>query len=168
MITEPELRSQSELGEKWLTQLLEMLGYPAVVNIANEENNSRCGCSLVIDHSNFSPHQIQALTGADGVTIDALQHLANTCLNAHLSSSGFFYVIELNDYRKERQVALEKIAQEAIAYVTAHQEDYSIKNLSAAERRQIHMFFEDYPHIETFSEGKEPSRFLVVRLKKSE
>jgi spoIIIJ-associated protein len=164
---------QSELGQKWLTQLLETLGYPSMVYIADEENNPRCGCSLVIDHANLRPHQIQALIGTDGVAIDAMQHLANACLNAHLNSvqpnpsgasESFFYVVELNGYRKERQAVLEKIAQEAIAYVTENQKDYEIKNLNAAERRQIHVFFEDYPHLETFSEGKEPHRHLVVRL----
>jgi spoIIIJ-associated protein len=159
---------QSELGKKWLTQLLEMLGYPAVVNIEDEVNNHRSGCSLVIDHVSLRPHQIQALIGTDGVTIDAIQHLANACLNSHLTAaeSSFFYIVELNGYRQERQVALEIIAKEAIAYVTENDKNYEIKNLSAAERRLVHVFFEDYPQIETFSEGKDPNRYLVVRLLK--
>ncbi|AFY74381.1 putative RNA-binding protein [Synechococcus sp. PCC 7502] len=168
------LREQSELGKKWLIQLLEILGYVCDVDITDEVNDPRRGCTLVIDHKHLLPDQVQALIGIDavsgiktGVTLDAIQHLANTALNAHLTpdANGFFYVVELNGYRKERQAVLTKIAEEAIAYVTENQNDYPIKNLSAAERRQVHMFFEDYPHIETFSEGKEPHRYLVVRLK---
>jgi spoIIIJ-associated protein len=158
---------QSEIGRKWLTQLLEILAYPTVVNIEDEVNNhNRSGCSLVIDRGNLRPHQIQALIGTDGVTIDAIQHLANTCLNSHLTAteSSFFYIVELNGYRQERQVTLEAIAKDAIAYVTENDKNYEIKNLSAAERRLVHIFFEDYPQIETFSEGKDPNRYLVVRL----
>jgi spoIIIJ-associated protein len=170
---------QSELGQKWLTQLLETLGYPAVVLITDEVKNPRRGCSLTIDHTNLRPHQIQSLIGTDGVNIDAIQHMVNTCLNPYLSSSKnssvnpsstafepFFYVVELNGYRQERQAILENIAKGAIAHVTETQTDYEIKNLTPGERRQVHMFFEDYPHLETFSEGKEPHRHLVVRLVK--
>ncbi len=173
---------QSELGQKWLIQLLETLGYPANVRLTDEVINPRRGCSLVIDHTNLRPHQIQALIGTDGVNIDAIQHMVNTCLNPFLNSSPnlllnpsvnpsvptepYFYAVELNGYRQERQAVLEKIAQEAIAHVNETQTDYEIKNLTAAERRQVHMFFEDYPDLETFSEGKEPHRHLVVRLVK--
>lgn len=160
---------QSELGQKWLTQLLETIGYPAVVLLADEVISPRRGCTLEIDRSNLRPHQIQALIGTDGINIDAMQHMVNTCLNPppNLSvpaiTEPYFYVVELNGYRQERQALLEKIANEAIAHVNETQADYEIKNLTAAERRQVHMFFEDYPHLETFSEGKEPHRHLVVR-----
>jgi spoIIIJ-associated protein len=158
---------QSELGRDWLSKLLDTLGYPCTVNIADEVSNPRCGCSLVIDRDRLRPHQIQALIGTDGVNIDAMQHMVNTCLNTYVGNDGgYFYVVELNGYRQERQAALEKIATEAIAYVTTNQKDYEIKNLTAAERRQVHVFFEDYPNLETFSEGKEPNRHLVVRLAK--
>ncbi len=159
---------QSETGKKWLTDLLALMGYPADVAIVEAAiESSRPGCSLVIDQTNLRPHHIQALIGADGMTIDAIQHLANASLNAHLSleATHFFYLIELNDYRKERQTVLLQIAETAIAHVKNQQQDYEIKGLSAAERRQVHMFFEDYPEIETFSQGKEPHRYLIVRLK---
>jgi len=159
-----EQSESGKSGNQWLTRLLDLMGYPTPVTVIEEPVPN---CSLVIDQTSLRPHQIQALIGADGVTIDAIQHLANACLNAHLplESSHCFYLVELNDYRKERQAVLLGIAEAAIAHVTSTQQDYEIKGLSAAERRQVHMFFEDYPELETFSQGKEPHRYLIVRKK---
>lgn len=150
---------KSETGRQWLAQLLEMLGSPAPIEASMLDDQS--SCILTIDHSHLRPHQIQALIGTDGVSIDAIQHLANSCLN----SQGVFYQIEINGYRRERLQVLEQIAQVAIAHVTSTKTNYEIKNLSASERRQLHILFEDYPDLETFSEGKEPHRYLVVRPK---
>ncbi|NEQ25399.1 MAG: RNA-binding protein, partial [Microcoleus sp. SIO2G3] len=36
-------------------------------------------------------------------------------------------------------------------------------SLSAAERRQVHTLFQSYEDLETFSQGTEPDRRLVVR-----
>jgi spoIIIJ-associated protein len=160
---------QAETGRQWLVQLLDLMGYPAGVEISDTQSSPRQSTSLTIDRANLRPHHIQALIGTDGVTIDAIQHLANACLNAHLPlEAAHFYLIELNDYRKERLVVLQDIAETAIAHVKSKQQDYEIKGLSAAERRQLHMFFEDYPEIETFSQGKEPNRSLMVHLRLSD
>ena len=37
--------------------------------------------------------------------------------------------------------------------------------LSSADRRAVHGLLSEYPDLENFSQGQEPDRFLVVRLK---
>lgn len=144
-----------ETGRQWLSQILDMLGFSAPIAVAIDDPSQ---CTLTIDHRHLQPDQIQALIGTDGATIDAIQHLANACLG-----KGLFYQIEINGYRQARQGVLEQIAQAAIAHVRTTKTSYEINNLSAAERRQMHMLFENHTDLESFSEGKEPQRHLVVR-----
>jgi spoIIIJ-associated protein len=40
-----------------------------------------------------------------------------------------------------------------------------LTDLSAAERRQVHTIFQGEPDLETESQGHEPDRRLVVRLR---
>jgi spoIIIJ-associated protein len=164
--------SQAEVGIKWLTHLLELMGYLCSVRAESRINTdpdldvSTPNYWLEIDHSTLRPHQIQALIGLDGSTLDAMQYVTNMTLNMHLPSESdhCFYTIELNGYRAKRELELQQLAQEAAAQVREIQQEYAIKNLSSAERRQVHMFLKGFADIETFSQGKEPNRHLIVRL----
>lgn len=161
---------QAEKGIKWLTDLLELMGCSASVaaeykpSIDTDEQGENYW--LTIDHSSLRPHQIQALIGTDGVSIDAIQYLANVALNLHAASeeTHSFYTIELNDYRSERQAELQRIAESAAEQVRKTAQEFEIKALSAADRRHVHMLLKSQLDLETFSQGKEPHRHLIVRL----
>jgi spoIIIJ-associated protein len=159
----------AEAATKWLTQLMELMGYSASVNaefVADIDSGATgSNCWLTIDHSGLRPHQIQALIGVDGVSLDAIQQLANIALNADLPSEDAhcFFTIELNGYRAERQAELKQLADQAANQVRQTQQPFEIKDLTAAERRLVHMFLKEYPDLETFSQGKEPHRLLIVK-----
>ena len=55
----------------------------------------------------------------------------------------------------------EEVAQK----VRASGHPIELESLSAAERRQIHTFLKEARDLETFSQGQEPDRRLVVRLR---
>ncbi len=164
----------TETASQWLMQLLKLMGYPSsviaepnpIINATKNATEEGEICCLVIDHADLHPHQIQALIGIDGVNIDSIQYLANLTLNAHLASESAhcFYVVELNKYRANRQIELQQIANLASSQVRETQKEYEIENLSAADRRQVHMLLKQHPDLETFSQGKEPNRHLIVRL----
>lgn len=56
------------------------------------------------------------------------------------------------------------MAAEAADQVLASGEEYELKGLSSAERRQLHHFLKAKEGLSTFSRGKEPDRRLVVCL----
>ncbi|MGF1674876.1 MAG: R3H domain-containing nucleic acid-binding protein, partial [Rivularia sp. (in: cyanobacteria)] len=41
--------------------------------------------------------------------------------------------------------------------------EVEVKSLSSAERRQVHTLLKEFEDLESFSQGKEPHRHLVVR-----
>jgi spoIIIJ-associated protein len=146
-------------GQQWLKQLLTLAACPTEVQA---EEKPDCYW-LTIDHTNLTPEQIDILIGAKGSVLDSIQYLANTILNlGQTPDQQASYTIELNNYRARRQAELEAIALSAIAHVRETGEEFEIKSLSSAERRQLHNLLKEYDDLETYSRGQEPDRRLVV------
>ncbi|MBD2103850.1 R3H domain-containing nucleic acid-binding protein [Leptolyngbya sp. FACHB-261] len=157
----------SALGKQWLEQLLNLMSCPAVVEPSNPpQGDDHLSQWLEIDEQNLTPHQVNTLLGREGSTLDAIQYLANTTLNLHASQeSQCAYTVELAGYRLRRQAELQEIAATVAERVRASGEAYEMPALSSAERRQVHMFFKTQPDLESFSQGREPDRRLVVRMR---
>jgi spoIIIJ-associated protein len=155
-------------GQEWLSTLLQFVGVSADIKTemvtssnASEEPDSYW---LTINEVNLQPEQVKVLVGADGSVLDAIQYLANSILNLNQTQEQqASYTIELNGYRVRRQAEVQAIAESAATLVRLNGQEVEIKDLSSAERRQVHTFLKDFTDLETFSQGKEPHRHLVVR-----
>jgi spoIIIJ-associated protein len=161
---------QMQRGQQWLEQLLELACLDATVTIESDSAGSNQtqweeSCWLQIDDTTLTSEQVQILVGADGVVLDALQYLANTVLNlGQPKDQQNAYTVELGGYRARRQAELQAMAEQAAQQVRETGEDFEMVALSAAERRQVHTFLKSFGDLETFSQGTEPDRRLVVRL----
>ena len=158
--------SKIERGRKWLEELLQKAGLPAAVT--TEQNQVEAGeesCWLIIDSQKMTAQKMETLTtGKEGVALDAIQYLANTILNLGCTREDqIAYTIELNGYRSRRQAELLKLASDAAEQVRSTGSPFEMKNLSAAERRQVHTFLKSYEDIASESRGREPDRRLIVR-----
>jgi spoIIIJ-associated protein len=159
---------QVQQGQRWLEELLQLAGLPLQVSADMSKHASEGSCWLTIDHVTLTQEQIQALIGADGSTLDAIQYLANTTLNlGQPEDHQTAYTIELAGYRLRRQAELQAMAEEAAMQVRDTGEEYEMNALSAAERRQVHTYLKAFDDLETYSRGREPDRRLVVRLAQS-
>ncbi|HEY9634946.1 MAG TPA: R3H domain-containing nucleic acid-binding protein [Coleofasciculaceae cyanobacterium] len=153
-------------GQQWLEELLRLSRLPAEVRATNEEQTSedRPNYWLTINETQLTPQQIQILIGSDGSVLDAIQYLANSILNLgqeeeHQSA----YTVELDGYRLRRQEELQAMAAYAAQKVRETGEEFEMKSLSSAERRQVHTFLKECDDLETHSRGQEPDRRLIVR-----
>ena len=156
---------QSQRGKEWLEKLLQLIGIPAGVKIAEVEDEQSDW--LIIDETNLTPEQIEILIGQKkGEAIDAIQYLANTLLNIGIEEElQRSFTVELNGYRVRRQAQLQALAEKVAGQVRETGEKVEIKSLSSAERRQVHTFLKDSEDLKTESRGQEPDRRLVVRLR---
>ncbi|WP_434683505.1 protein jag [Pseudanabaena minima] len=160
----------------WLQELLSLMGYTTSVDIRLAEaspeqvNASSKNYWLDINADGLQEQQIQRLIGKDGIVLDSLQYLASILLNLHLpvetpdQKNHNFYTVELNGYRSKRLADLQSLAEQAVQQVRETQTEFAIKQLSSADRRYIHQLLEDFPDIETHSQGREPNRHLIVKL----
>ncbi len=158
-------------GKQWLEQLLSLSGIPTTVDTQQPAEASPPNYWLTIGRDNLTPVQIETLIGADGVTIDAIQYLANASLNIHQEADlQAGYTIELDGYRQRRAIALKQIADAAANQVREDGREVVLQPMSSAERRQMHTFFDSdpsYSDLSTYSRGQEPDRRLVVKLARS-
>ncbi len=151
-------------GKQWLEDLMQLMSLPTDVDVVDRVDTEGSYWLTISDRS-FTPEQTQAVIGKDGTVLDAIQYLANTTLNlGQAEDSQKAYTIELDGYRVRRQAELQAIADQAAQQVRETGNEYEMKALSAAERRQVHTYLKTFGDLETESRGREPDRRLVVKL----
>lgn len=155
-------------GQEWVEELLRLSRLSAQVKATDTEDSAddKPNYWLTIDQTRLTPKQIQILIGPDGAVLDAIQYLANSILNLGQEDDGqAAYTIELDGYRLQRQDELRALAAHAAQKVRETGQEFEMKSLSSAERRQVHTFLKECEDLETQSRGQEPDRRLVVRLR---
>jgi spoIIIJ-associated protein len=99
--------------------------------------------------------------GRHGATIDAVQHLAFK-VAAHGQSPAPKVEVDAAGYRDRRRQALERQADQAAADALRSERPVALDAMSATERKVVHECLKEHSGVETYSEGTEPDRHLVV------
>ena len=123
--------------------------------------NTKDGC-LEVD---FEGNDMGILIGKRGQSLDSLQYLTSLVVNKGKSS----YIrvkLDTEDYRRRRKETLENLAR-GIAYkVKKTRKPVVLEPMNPYERRIIHSALQGNKFVETISEGEEPYRHVVVKLKR--
>ena len=122
---------------------------------------SRCPRTPTGLHANLDGEDLGLLIGRHGQTIDAIQHLA---YRDRLPRRGRPQARDGRRRRLSRAPAalLQQDADEAVERRCATGEPVALDAMNAVERRVVHEYLRDRDGIETYSEGAEPDRHLVV------
>jgi spoIIIJ-associated protein len=101
------------------------------------------------------------LIGKRGQTIDALQLL---CYQAAFRGmrERKRVVLDVAGYRERRREVLVARADRAADRALSENRSVELDAMSAQERRVVHEHLKDRPGVETYSEGDEPRRCVVV------
>jgi spoIIIJ-associated protein len=102
----------------------------------------------------------ELLVGADGVVLEAIQHLAQRIVLR--GAGGLRVVVDAAGYRGEREEALREEADRVAALAVSEGREIALRPMPAAERRFLHEYLRERGDVETHSEGDEPRRRLVV------
>lgn len=123
--------------------------------------NTTDGC-LEVD---FEGEDMGILIGKRGQTLDSLQYLTSLVVNK--GKSNYIRVkLDTEDYRRRRKETLENLAR-GIAYkVKKTRKPVVLEPMNPYERRIIHSALQGNKFVETISEGEEPYRHVVVKLKR--
>ena len=73
-------------------------------------------------------------------------------------------VLDVNNYRKEREKLIADLAKAAARKVRATKEPVSLPAMNSYERRLIHVELATHPDVMTESEGSGKERYVTVRL----
>jgi spoIIIJ-associated protein len=101
------------------------------------------------------------LIGRRGQTIDAVQLL---CYRAAFRGrqDRKRVTVDAAGYRERRREAVERQAERAAERATRSGKEIELEPMTPTERRIVHQHLKDRAGVETFSEGDEPERCVVV------
>jgi spoIIIJ-associated protein len=154
--TKVEAREESPLAadvRELVERIAREVGAPAHVEVEEDESTV---------YVTASGHELGALIGRHGQTIDAVQYLLNTIVFRTYGDTRKEVVLDAAGYRERRRVQLESLAVRSAEDVLRTLDRVELEPMTAVERKVVHLRLADYDGVETSSEGVEPHRFVVV------
>lgn len=145
-------------AEDFLSKVCEKMGIDAKFEISCESEDSRIDINIV-------GNDMGLLIGKRGQTLDSLQYLTSLVVN---KESGTYYKVKLDteNYRARRKETLENLARNISSKVKKTKKSVALEPMNPYERRIIHSALQNDKYVETYSEGEEPNRKVVVAMKK--
>lgn len=108
-----------------------------------------------------SKDDIGILIGRRGQTLDALQYLVN--IAAHrVADSHIRIILDAENFRERRQKTLEDLASRLADKAIRSKREVMLEPMPSHERKIIHTFLQDHPHVRSYSKGEEPNRRIVI------
>ena len=105
--------------------------------------------------------EVGLLIGRRGQTIDAVQLLCYRAAFRGLQERKRV-VVDASGYRERRQEAIERQADRAADRAFKTDKEIELEPMTPSERRVVHQYLKDRAGVETFSEGEEPERCVIV------
>ena len=152
--TEEQVQQMKQDAEKFLTGVFGAMELPVEITM-NYDKTADC---LEID---FAGEDMGILIGKRGQTLDSLQYLTSLVVNKEQQD----YVrvkVDTENYRSRRKDTLENLAKNIAFKVRKTRKPVVLEPMNPYERRIIHSALQGNKYVETYSEGNEPYRHVVV------
>lgn len=149
--------SSSNRAVTFLSHVADLMGSPDPgIAVAEEEDTMKI---------RVEGEHIGALIGHRGETLEALQLLTGLVVNHHNGTTEDNYCrikLDVGGYRKKREATLTKLALRLAEKATRTGRNVALEPMNSYERRIIHTALHDVDGIETYSEGYEPERRVII------
>lgn len=149
--------SVSDDAKEFLNNVLSSMGIKA--DIIVEEKKDVLNITL-------SGPKMGVVIGYRGETLDSLQYLVSLVVNKNHDNPYKRVVLDAENYRQKREETLVRVAQKTAYKVRKSGRPYKLEPMNPYERRVIHSALQEYTDINTYSEGEDPFRRIVISLKK--
>ena len=146
-------------AKKFLFDIFTTMGIVAEVEVLYDEDNETLDINL-------NGEDMGVLIGKRGQTLDALQYLVSLIINKN-SEKYIKVKLDTENYRARRKETLENLAKNIAFKVKKTRKPVSLEPMNPYERRIIHSALQNDKFVETYSEGDEPYRKVVISNKKS-
>lgn len=150
-------RDAARDAKVFLDDVLKAMGINATLDIKEEKDK------LFI---NISGDKMGLVIGYRGETLDSLQYLTSLVVNKNHDDDYIRVSIDTENYRQKREETLRRVAEKTAYKVKKSGRPYRLEPMNPYERRIIHSALQNYSDINTYSEGEEPFRRVIVSLKK--
>ena len=151
------LADQAAIAKEFLEGLLTSLDLTASVSVREIDSET---VELAIDHEPAT--ELGVLVGPRGTTLQALQEITRTVVQAKSQGKTDRILVDVARYRERRVAALARFGQKVAQEVIETGEERALEPMSPADRKAIHDGLTGIDGIVTRSEGEEPRRFVVI------
>ncbi|MDO5702438.1 MAG: RNA-binding cell elongation regulator Jag/EloR, partial [Lachnospiraceae bacterium] len=158
-IPEEEAEQLKKAVVDFLTSLFRTMNIDVEIEAEYSQKDGTVSCV-------FSGEDMGVIIGKRGQTLDSLQYLASLVVNKKTEE----YVrvkLDTEDYRARRAETLGNLARNIAYKVKKTHRSVALEPMNPYERRIIHSALQSNKHVETYSEGEEPYRHVVVTPKHS-
>ncbi|WP_125154227.1 RNA-binding cell elongation regulator Jag/EloR [Clostridium rectalis] len=145
-------------AKSFLKKILDCMGIKAEIRIKDEDNILKI-CMTGPD--------MGILIGYRGETLDSIQYLLSLVINKDHDEEYKRVVLDTENYRQKREETLKRLAMKIATKARKTGKVVKLEPMNPYERRIIHSVLQNNPEVETYSEGEEPYRRVVVDLKKA-
>lgn len=146
-------------AKKFLDDVFHAMAITAAVEVVFDQENSTV-------EINIDGDEMGVLIGKRGQTLDSLQYLVSLVINKN--SENYIKVkLDTENYRARRKETLENLAKNIAFKVKRTRKPVSLEPMNPYERRIIHSALQNDKYVETYSEGEEPYRRVVINIKKT-
>ena len=146
------------MAKKFLVDVFRAMGISAEIKINYNKDSSTI-------EINIDGDEMGVLIGKRGQTLDSLQYLISLVVNKN--SEDYIKVkLDSENYRARRKETLENLAKNIAYKVKRTRRPVSLEPMNPYERRIIHSALQNDKYVETYSEGEEPYRKVVISMKK--
>ncbi len=152
-------KTTENVTKKFLDDVFRAMGITAQTQVVFDQENSTI-------EINVDGDDMGVLIGKRGQTLDSLQYLISLVVNKN--SENYIKVkLDTENYRARRKETLENLAKNIAFKVKKTRKSVSLEPMNPYERRIIHSALQNDKYVETYSEGEEPYRKVVINVKKS-
>jgi spoIIIJ-associated protein len=150
------VEASTSVAAERVRELLERIATDAGVDAAVRISEDSDGVT-----AEYLGDDLGLLIGHHGQTIDAIQHIAyRVAFRGERERKGV--IVDAAGYRERRAVSLRAAADQAAETAISNNRPVALEAMSALERKVVHEHLKGRHDVETYSEGQEPDRHLVV------
>jgi spoIIIJ-associated protein len=151
-----KLKDVIEFTKEYLKETLALMGFEAKFESFYREGY--INFKIYSDNNNL-------LIGRDGKTMSAVQFiLKQVIVNQFGQYIGV--TLDVGGYKHKQKKRLERLAHKVSRTVARSKKEAKLDPMNAYERRIVHNYLADDRFVYTTSEGEDPERYVVIKLKK--
>ena len=149
--------TELEIAKNFVENILRNSNIDSKINV-NQDNN--------LIKVNIEGKDAASLIGRRGETLDSIQFLTGLALNKINKDSHMRVLVDIENYRSKREESLVRYANKVAREVAKTRKTKRLDYMNPYERRIVHSALQNDKYVNTYSEGTDPYRRLVIEYKR--
>ena len=145
-----------EEARKFIANILKCVGLTAEISITEKDDAINI---------NLYGKKMGLIIGYRGETLDSIQYLLSLVVNKSHDIPHKKVILDTENYRSKREETLKGVAIKSANRVIKTRKTLKLEPMNPYERRIIHFALQDNNLVNTYSEGEEPFRRMVIEPK---